>query len=159
MRPGVGGRRESGGIAFEWLFVRTAALLGALAAVTAAVLLSWSAPASAHSSRGDPLIRTGQLVPSDTGPGWHVGFTSVAMSGGVLVAGLPGATIGANENQGAVYLFTEPAGGWSNETEQAKLVASDGQAGDLFGSAVALSGDTVVAGGRALYVFTKPSGG
>ena len=85
------------------------------------------------------------------------------MSGGVLVAGAPGATVGANQNQGAVYVFTEPAGGWSTGTESAKLVASDGQAGDLFGGLVAISGDTVVvsgdARGSALYVFTRPPGG
>jgi hypothetical protein len=85
------------------------------------------------------------------------------MSGGVVVAGAPDATIGPNQNQGAVYLFTEPAGGWSSETEQAKLVASDGRAGDALGYLVAISGDTVVVSsateGTALYVFTKPPGG
>lgn len=157
MRPQVGEHRESRAIGFEWPTLRTGALLGALAAVTSGLLLSWSAPAAAHSLGADPLIQTGRLVPSDTGLG--MGFTSAAMSGGVLAAGLPDATVGADRNQGAVYLFTEPAGGWSTETEQAKLVASNGQADDQFGGLVAISGDTVVVGGgtrgTALYVFTK----
>jgi hypothetical protein len=76
---------------------------------------------------------------------------------------------GSHQNQGEVYPFTEPPGSWSNETEAAKLVASDGTAGEDFGSSVAISGDTIVVGtgsaggegasGTALYVFTKPPGG
>jgi hypothetical protein len=110
----------------------------------------------------DALVASGLLRASDA-PDGHFPLSSVAMSGGVLVAGAPDAAIGANQNQGAVYLFTEPAGGWSSETEQAKLVASDGRAGDGLGRLVAISGDTVVASsataGTALYVFTKPPGG
>ena len=112
-----------------------------------------------------------------TGPGGQVEFGSVATSGSVLVAGAPQAMIGPNDNQGAVYVFTRPAGGSLSEDEAAKLIASDGTAGDYFGSIVAISGDTVVAGsagpsvcttaecpsllpsGRVLHVFTKPPGG
>ena len=98
-----------------------------------------------------------------TGASGEMLFESVGMSDGVVVADAPLATVGANQNQGAVYVFTEPAGGWSSETEKAKLVASDGRAGDHFGL-VAISGDTVVASdsssqGTVLYVFTKPPGG
>jgi FG-GAP repeat len=99
------------------------------------------------------------------------------MSGRVLVAGAPQAMVEAGQDQGAVYLFTRPTGGWSDETEAAKLIASDGASGDYFGSSVAISGDTVVAGsagpavctlalcpgqlasGKLLYVFSKPRGG
>ena len=70
--------------------------------------------------------------------------------------------------QGAAYVFTRPAGGWSDESEAAKLIASDGRVGDGFGSSVAISGPTVgvasgIAGdsfsGGEVYVFTKPRGG
>ena len=89
------------------------------------------------------------------------------MSGGVLAAGAPGETPGINVTPGAVYVFTRPAGGWSDATEAAKLVASDSRAGDRFGSTVAISGKTVVVGsgsgglpyGNGLYVFTKPPAG
>ena len=40
------------------------------------------------------------------------------------------ATVGANIGQGAAYVFTEPASGWANMTQTAKLTASDGAAGD-----------------------------
>jgi FG-GAP repeat len=45
--------------------------------------------------------------------------------------------------------------------QQAKLTSSDGQANDHFGSAIAISGDTVVVGveEKAVYVFVKPAGG
>ena len=110
------------------------------------------------------------------GPGGHVEFGSAATSGTVLVAGAPQAMVGPNDNQGAVYAFTRPAGGSLSEPESAKLIASDGTAGDYFGSIVAISGDTVVAGsagpsvcttaecpsllpsGRVLHVFAKPPG-
>ncbi|MEN8130027.1 MAG: choice-of-anchor D domain-containing protein [Pseudomonadota bacterium] len=68
---------------------------------------------------------------------------------------------------GAAYLFTrDSAGGWS---EQQKLTAYDGEAGDYFGEALALSGDTVVVGAYgdddmgdssgSAYVFTRDSAG
>jgi hypothetical protein len=59
---------------------------------------------------------------------------------------------------GAVYVFNRPAGGWAaadidNDTtngilvqETAKLTASDGAAGDVFGGSVAVDGNTVVIG-------------
>ena len=71
---------------------------------------------------------------------------SVAISGTTVFAGAPGATIGANEEQGAAYVFTQPAGGWSNETQAAKLTASDGAKTDGLGSRWRSPGATVVAG-------------
>lgn len=44
---------------------------------------------------------------------------------------------------GATYIFTRSGGAWG---QQAKLVASDGEAGDLFGTYVALDGNTLVVG-------------
>ena len=53
---------------------------------------------------------------------------SVAVSGDTVVAGAPSATVNGNIEQGAAYVFVKPAGGWANETEAAKLTASDGAA-------------------------------
>lgn len=49
-------------------------------------------------------------------------------------------------NSGSAYVFVKPAGGWSGGTlnEAAKLLASDGAAGDSAGFSVSISGDTVV---------------
>jgi hypothetical protein len=70
---------------------------------------------------------------------------------------------------GAVYVFTEPTGGWSSTTESAKLTP---QAGTLDGyspgvAALTVSGNTIAASGfenaspspPALFLFTKPAGG
>jgi FG-GAP repeat len=96
---------------------------------------------------------------------------SVAISGDTVVAGAPFAHPNGHTDQGAAYVFVKPAGGRKSETEQAKLTASDGSAGDVLGNSVAVSGDTVVAGAPgevlhfgvvgpgAAYVFVKPAGG
>jgi len=71
----------------------------------------------------------------------------------------------------AAYIFAKPAGGWGNmSSHTAKLVNSDGAAGDFLGHSVALDGLTAVAGASfhdtlgnfnqgAAYVFTgSPAG-
>jgi hypothetical protein len=65
-------------------------------------------------------------------------------------------------NSGSAYVFTRTNGVW---TEQMKLTAPDGAAGDQFGYAVGISGDTVVVGAiddddagtssGAAYVFVR----
>ena len=51
--------------------------------------------------------------------------------------------IGANNDQGAAYVFVRSGTIWNL---QQKLTASDGAAGDRFGYSVAISGETVVVG-------------
>jgi hypothetical protein len=86
---------------------------------------------------------------------------SSALSGDTVV-------IGADLNDargvdsGAAYVFTRSGVTWS---QQAKLTATDGAAGDLFGYSVALAGDIAVIGANmaddkdlnsgAAYVFTR----
>lgn len=121
----------------------------------------------------DPFIEQATLIPSDGAAGDRFGF--VAMDGDTIVVGAPQDDLGANADQGSAYVFAKPAGGWSGLlTEQARLFASDGAAGDLFGIRVAVSGDTIVLGARgddilsgttlaadrgSAYVFVKPPGG
>jgi len=89
---------------------------------------------------------------------------SVSISGNTVVVGAWQATVGGNGAQGAAYVFTEPASGWANMTETAKLTASDGEG---IGYSVAISGNTVVVGAPdatvggntlqgAAYVFAPP---
>jgi len=95
------------------------------------------------------------------------GLGSVAVSDSTVIAGAPGATIKANQNQGAVYVFVRPLTGWTSGTETAKLMASDGLAGDGLGASVATSGGkSVVAGAPGAnqgqgktYAFVKPAKG
>jgi trimeric autotransporter adhesin len=100
--------------------------------------------------------------------------TSVAVSANAetIVAGAPGTTIGSNLQQGAVYVYVEPAtGGWvTTDQPAAQLTAVNGNAGDWLGFSVAFRGSTVVAGAPnvtvgsnqfqgAAYVFVEPTGG
>ena len=81
-------------------------------------------------------------------------FGLVALSGDTLAVGAPGEAgraTGVNGNQadnsapgsGAVYVFTRSGGTWS---QQAYIKASNTDSGDTFGSAIALSGDTLAVG-------------
>lgn len=95
---------------------------------------------------------------------------SVAVAGGTVVVGAEYHKVGSHASQGEAYVYLQPRSGWADATETAKLVASDGRPGDLFGEAVAISGNTIVvaapfhkvgAHGRQgeIYVFTKPAKG
>ncbi len=96
--------------------------------------------------------------------------SAVAISGGTIVAGAPFAAIGSHHFQGSTYVFLKPANGWSNETDTAKLTASDGRYKSEFGSSVSISGNEVAVGAPyqpigasqsqgATYVFAKPVNG
>lgn len=86
---------------------------------------------------------------------------SVAISGDTVVAGALYDDDVANKS-GSAYVFTRSETVW---TQQQKLTAHDPEANDEFGSQVAISGDTVVAGVRrddddgglsgSAYVFTR----
>lgn len=65
---------------------------------------------------------------------------SVAIDGDYTIIG----SYGANTNQGAAYIFIKD--GDNNWVQQAKLTASDGQAGDVFGLSVSISGEYAVVG-------------
>lgn len=105
-----------------------------------------------------------KLTASDGADGDGLGF-GVAIDGDTIVAGAPGATVNGDPEEGAVYVFEKPIGGWATGTETAKLTGSGitpGEAPDL-GYWVGISGDTVVAGAPfvdgelgAAYVFVKP---
>jgi hypothetical protein len=84
------------------------------------------------------------------------------MSGNTIVTGAPGALEGA----GAVYVFVEPAKGWSDTIETAELTS--GIFGDVLGWSVAINKNVVVAGAPqwpayhgpgSAYVFERPTAG
>jgi hypothetical protein len=92
------------------------------------------------------FVRTGttwtqqqQLIASDGVENDFFG-TSVSLSanGSIALVGASWDDVGANDNQGSVYVFTRTGSLW---TQQQKLVASDGVAGDTFGNSVSLSAD------------------
>ena len=94
----------------------------------------------------------------------------VAIDGDTIVVGAWLKDVGATIDQGAAYLFLKPAGGWTNMTESARLLASDGRNSDTFGVWVDVKGDKVVVGASldddganrnegSVYVFIKPDSG
>lgn len=96
-------------------------------------------------------------------------LSAIDIDGDWLVVGASNAQIGDNISQGAAYLFTKDASTPSGWREVKKLTGSDGAAGDEFGRAVTVSGDTVVVGAPAkrvvsnrqgqVYVFARNQGG
>jgi len=71
----------------------------------------------------------------------YFGF-SVAVAGDTAVIGTL-QDVGAVFQQGSAYVFVRSGTTW---TQQQKLTANDGAAGDSFGNSVAISGDTVMIG-------------
>jgi hypothetical protein len=116
------------------------------------------------------LTQTAKLTPSDGQNGLfnslNFGY-AVAISGNTIVVG-QFVSRGTVAHSRSAYIFVEPPGGWTNMTETARLrdpEPGDGQ--DSYGTAVAISGNTVVVGsqytsltapGRA-YVFVEPESG
>ncbi len=91
---------------------------------------------------------------------------SVAVIGTQVAIGAPYHKVGANSFQGAVYVFSEPAGGWTNASGVTELTSSAGAASDFFGSKLAVSEPALFvgaphanAGAGAVYEFNQPVGG
>jgi hypothetical protein len=82
---------------------------------------------------------------------------SVSISGDTMAVGAS-ADDGAASNAGAVYIYTRSGETWAQE---ARIFAADPDQMSKFGSAVSLSGDTLVVGAPgidAAYVFTSNDG-
>jgi hypothetical protein len=111
-----------------------------------------------------PFVETAQLYQPGGGAGDY--FASrVALDGDVAVASADNFNV-AFTKRGIAYVFVRAAGTW---TQAATLLPSDSAIGDLFGNAVAISGDTIavgapnasIGGGQIgkIYVFVRPAGG
>jgi hypothetical protein len=109
---------------------------------------------------GSTWSQQAKLAASDGAAGDVFGI-SVAISGDTVVIGADLADE-KGSNSGAAYVFSRSGNTWS---QQVKLTADDGAAGDLFGIRVTLSGDTAVIGAArdddkgdesgAAYVFLR----
>ena len=118
----------------------------------------------------DPIFEDALLTASDGATSDLFG-ASVAVDGETVVVGAFNDDFGSGPGQGSAYVFVRPVGGWAGMlTQNAKLIASDGEAADSFGISVGVSGDTVVVGAftddvgnnigqGSAYVFVKPAGG
>jgi len=120
------------------------------------------------------MTQTATLTASNGKPDDQFG-DAVAINGNTVVVGAEGTKVTSVLTQdqidkltlGAAYVFSEPATGWSNMTQTAKLTPSDGKSEDNFGASVAINGNTVVVGATQLcagaygeaYVFSEPASG
>ncbi|MFH1417617.1 MAG: IPTL-CTERM sorting domain-containing protein [Planctomycetota bacterium] len=114
---------------------------------------------------GTVWTQDSKLTASDALAGDYFG-EGIAIDGDTLIIGSEHDEPGGATDAGAVYVFVRFGDVW---TEQAKLTASDPDAGDSFGHSVAISGDTALidayrddhAGGvdaGAAYVFVRSGG-
>ena len=104
---------------------------------------------------GSDWVQQAYLKASNTNAGDRFG-SLLAIDGDTIVVGAyqeDSNATGVNGDEsnnsaadsGAVYVFTRSGATWS---QQAYLKASNAEAGDLFGVAVAIDGDTIIAGAR-----------
>ena len=111
-------------------------------------------------TQSQKLIPTGTILFGD-----FLG-ESVAISGDTIAAGAYGDDE-PQSNAGTIYVYVRSGGVW---TQQQKLIVPDGTTNDSLGMAVAIDGDTIVAGARedtpivsqpaygAAYVFVRNGG-
>lgn len=139
---------------------RTVAISGNVAVV--------GAPFDSHSGKNGPgsafvfefngvnWVRTAKLF-SSTAFNFDGLGNSVSIDGDTIAVG---ASAEGGLNQGAVYVFERPVGGWTDMVETARLTASLPSPSARLGASVFISGDTVMAGGVvAVCLFEKPAGG
>jgi hypothetical protein len=106
-----------------------------------------------------------ELKASDGFPGNQFG-SSVSISGKTIAVGAAQGDGGGGPGAGEAYIFVEPETGWTNMTETARLMPSDGKSFDTFGISASLTGNTVAIGASELnigagaaYIFVRPTSG
>lgn len=105
------------------------------------------------------LVRTGDIwnlqvkLIGTGGPATQNFGKAVALSGDTALVGSYYDTLGGRTQVGSAFVFVRSGITW---TQQGRLTADDGDAGDYFGYSVALSGDTALIGA---YGDDTPGGG
>ncbi len=116
------------------------ALVGTAAADTTAGVDAGAA--FVFTRAGSTWTQQAQLKASDAAAGDQFGIY-VALAGSTAIIAAPQDDQPGAANAGSTYVFMRKGSTW---TQEAKLLANDGAAGDLFGSSVAISGNTVLVG-------------
>jgi hypothetical protein len=124
--------------------------------------ISGAGSAYVFTRSGGTWSQEAKLTASDAQAGDQFGF-SVSLDGDTALVGAQNEDQAGNSNAGSAYVFTRSGTTWAQE---AKLTASDAHAGDQFGRAVSLDGDTALVGAYlehaggisdagSAYVFTR----
>ncbi|MGH9840655.1 MAG: FG-GAP repeat protein, partial [Blastocatellia bacterium] len=122
--------------------------------------------AAAYPLTIDPLLAQGPRLTAGDGAAEDYFGAAVAISGNTAIVGAPRNDINGDADQGAAYIFVRSGGVW---TQQDKLRAATGAAGDFFGGSVGIGGDTAIVGAYlndvgananqgTAYVFTRSAG-
>jgi hypothetical protein len=113
----------------------------------------------------DPEVTEVKAISASDKAGNDQFGTSTAVSGNVAIVGAKNANSGGTQ-QGQAYVYYRNQGNPDNWGQVAILSASDKADGDLFGSSVAVSGDTAMVGAPhsylwsgQVYVFYRNQGG
>jgi hypothetical protein len=94
----------------------------------------------------------------------------IATDGNTVLVGATGCEGNGDFSPGAVFLYAEPAGGWTDMEQTGELVETDALGCDDFGSSLAINGNIAVVGRTgggftppvapgSVYVFTEPADG
>ena len=168
--------RGSGGWSYdEFLAVSNPQVegrLGSSVAVAGSTVMA-GAPSYNQNNNTDPGEVTIASKSSPTSS-WATEFTktgqfgndlfgrSVALDTGIAVVGAPGAMVGSDALAGKAYLYTKNNNVWGPAATAIWSAGTNAGAGTVFGSSVAVDGNTVVIGSPgedfysgAAYVFTK----
>ncbi len=113
---------------------------------------------------GGVWTQVAKIMPLDGAAGDVFGARNISISEGRILVPAKGKDEGSTD-AGAAYIFEKISGEW---TQTAKLVAPDGQAWDLFGEGLFLSGSTAIVGSvndddrgsnaGAAYIFQRVNG-
>ena len=95
-----------------------------------------------YEHNGSAWVETAKLTASDAAASDYFGH-SIAISGDRIVVGAYTVDTGGISNTGAAYVFEYNGSAW---VETAKLTASDGGNGHIFGQSVSIDGDRIVVG-------------
>jgi hypothetical protein len=113
------------------------------------------------------MTQSAKIKPSDGATDDNFG-NSLSISGDNIIIG----AMNDDDNglsSGSAYVFVKPISGWTNMTQTAKILPSDGASYDNFGNSVCISGDNVVIGSYndddnginsgSAYIYSKPVSG
>jgi hypothetical protein len=125
----------------------------------------FTAPSSNWAQATQVATLTASSADPSQGLGWSVAISGTG-SAQTIVAGAPDSTVGSQSLAGAVYEYTESGGSWKSMTQTAFLTAATPSQVGLLGSAVVLSGSTILAGEPgaggsvgAVLIFNEPGSG
>ena len=107
----------------------------------------------------DSTAPSATLTASDGAQADAFGFATAATNN-TIVVGAPQHTVNHAPNIGAIYIFDEPAGGWSGSLHETQEVNPNTTTKGAAGSSLGFDGFTIAAGSYAMeegaWVFTNP---